>query len=166
MQALMIGLLLACNLFSQDTLYTKKGHVIAGKVTEINDATIKFKKASNLDGPTYVINKEDVVMITYKNGAKDVFSEQDNTTGANQSQANNNNSTYLPQTYVYPRPNVNVVIGAPSPFYYYNPWGWRSGWGYRPYGYYGGNFGGYHSYHGGGGYHGGGYHGGYHGHHR
>jgi hypothetical protein len=162
-QLIIIGLSLSSRLFSQDTLYTTEGHIIAGKVMEISNDDIKYKKASNLDGPVYVISKADVVLIEYKNGVKDVFAKTDNTTGTNnssQANVNNNNSSYPQQVYVTPRPAVNVVLGA-LPFYGYNPWGWNRNWGYRAYVGYRGGYGGYH-----GGYHGGGYHGGGHGHHR
>jgi hypothetical protein len=159
-QFLTFGLLMGGRLFSQDTLYTTEGNIIAGKVMEITNEDIKYKKSSNLDGPVYIISKADVVVIDYKNGSKDVFAKSGTTTGANNtSQAYNNNSAYPQQVYVAPRPAINVVVGA-SPFYGYNPWNYNRGWGYRPNVYYrGGGYGGYH-----GGY--GGHHGGGYGHHR
>ncbi|MBI3519908.1 MAG: hypothetical protein HY062_11190 [Bacteroidetes bacterium] len=160
---LIIGLLISIRSFSQDTLYTTQGQTIAGKVTEINSEDIKYKKSSNLDGPTYVISKADVVMIEYKNGSKDVFTKNNNSAT---SQSNTNNGGYntsSTQVFVTPRPSINVVVG-PTPFYGFNPWGWA----YRPHFYFRGGYGGFHGgyggYHGGGGFHGGGFHGG--GHHR
>ena len=165
-QCLIIAFLFSTRLFSQDTLYTKEGNLLAGKVMEITKDDIKYKRASNPDGPMYVISKSDVVMIEYKNGAKDVFSKPANTNDAN-TQANNNNNNNLNYSqsgntvYVTPRPTVNVVVGG-SPYFGYNPWGWSRGWGwgggYRSYGSYRGYHGGYGGYHGGGG--------GHYGHHR
>ena len=141
---LIIALLFGTHLFSQDTLYTTEGKMIAGKVLEVTPDEIKYKQASNLDGPTYVINKSDVVLIEYKNGVKDIFPKTANTT-SNSSQVNTNNST--PQTvYVNPRPSVRVIV-TPQPFY--GGWGWGAGWGYRSYGHYHGG----HGHHGGHGRH-------------
>lgn len=162
-QFLIIGMLLGNRLFSQDTLYTTEGHIIAGKVMEITNEDIKFKKASNLDGPIYIISKADVVLIDYKNGSKDVFAKSSNTTDVNNtSQTTNNNPSYQSPVYVTPRPAINVVVGA-SPFYGFNPWNRNRGWSYRPNVYYrGGGYGGFHGGYGGGySHHGGGY-----GHHR
>lgn len=149
-------ILLSIRVFSQDTLYTTTGQVIAGKVTEVGNEDIKYKKATNLEGPTYVISKSDVVMIEYKNGSKDVFAKTNNTsssTNSSQNYSSNSNPTSPTQVYVNPRPAVNVIVSPPS-IYRHNPWGW----GYRSNIYFGGGYG-----H--GGYHGGGYGGGYGGHH-
>jgi hypothetical protein len=154
---LIIAFLFSIRLLSQDTLYTKEGKVISGKVIEITQNDIKFKKSSNLDGPLYVISKSEVVVIEYKNGSKDVFTNpSDSNNNASQTTNNNYSSSPYP-VYVNPRPAVNVVFGG-FPFGY-GQWarGWNRGGGYRNYGYHGS-----YNYHGGyGGHHGGGY-----GHHR
>jgi len=65
-----------CNsLFAQDVLLLKSGEELKVIVNEISTNVIKYKKFENPDGPIYVIEKVKVVMITYKNGSKDVFSE-------------------------------------------------------------------------------------------
>lgn len=69
----MAGLLTVGLTHAQDTIYTRNGSVINGKVAEITQAEIKYKKASNPDGPVYSMGKEDVVLIHYRNGSKDVF---------------------------------------------------------------------------------------------
>jgi hypothetical protein len=106
--------------FSQDTLYTKEGKVIAGKVTEVTQNEIKYKSASNPDGPVYVINKSDIVLIEYKNGTKDVFQNSSTSTADN---SNQNNSSNNP-TYTSRRPNFNIIVGTIP----YLAWG---GWAYR-----------------------------------
>ena len=60
---------------SQDTLHFRKGRPIVCKVTEISPEEIKYKKIENMDGPVYSINKEDVKLISYKNGVVDSFAE-------------------------------------------------------------------------------------------
>lgn len=67
--------LTSINLFSQDLITLKNGDEIESKVTEVGDKEIKYKKYSNINGPTYSINKEEVFMIKYENGEKDIFND-------------------------------------------------------------------------------------------
>ncbi|OFX88722.1 MAG: hypothetical protein A2W99_04440 [Bacteroidetes bacterium GWF2_33_16] len=65
-----------CNsIFAQDILLLKNGDELKVIVSEVSLDVIKYKKFENPDGPLYLIEKEKVAMITYKNGSKDVFSE-------------------------------------------------------------------------------------------
>lgn len=65
--------------FSQDIILLKNGSELKAKVLEINPLQIKYKMFSNINGPTYVVNKSDVVRITYEDGTADVFQIVDNT---------------------------------------------------------------------------------------
>lgn len=152
--------------FSQDSIILHSGQVIAGKVSEITQSEVKYRKAGNPDGPLYVISKNDISVIEYKNGSRDIFSQDNaatNSSQGNQLQAQQQQQYQQAQQpvqnnyYSTPRPNVNVVVAppivAPPVFGFggYYPWGGF----YRPYPrYYGGGFyGGYHHYgYGGGGY--------------
>lgn len=115
--------------FSQDTLYTTDGSVLAGRVTEINQDAIKYKKSSNPDGPVYVLNKSDIVLIEYQNGSKEVFKKTAGSMDAStaNSNTNNNNNNNNDGVYANPGPAVNVIVGG-SPYAGYNSWGW-GGWG-------------------------------------
>jgi|GEM_PF-3050298 len=62
--------------FSQDLLILRDGTDISAKILEISSDEIKYKKASNPDGPTYTMDKEFVFMIKYANGDKDVFNAE------------------------------------------------------------------------------------------
>ena len=53
---------------AQDVIVKKDGSTIQSKVMEINEREIKFKKWSNLEGPMYTINKNEVNSINYQNG--------------------------------------------------------------------------------------------------
>lgn len=103
--------LAAGSAFAQDTLYTISGQKIPAKVIEINQNEIKYKKANNIDGPTYVVDKTDVALIEYKNGTKELYGNGQ-TTDIN---SNNEVVTNDPQ----PKQRVNIVIGG--------AWGW-GGW--------------------------------------
>lgn len=56
-----------------DKILLKTGEEIDVKVEEIGINEIKYKKCNNLSGPLITISKEDVFMITYSNGTKDVI---------------------------------------------------------------------------------------------
>lgn len=60
---------------SQDTLHFRNGSSIISKVLEISPLEIKYKKIENTDGPVYIVNKEEVKFIRYKNGSIDSFTE-------------------------------------------------------------------------------------------
>lgn len=78
--SVLITFFLFANLaFSQDVLYTTAGSKLKGRVTEINTKDIKYKDFNNLEGPTYVIAKTDVVLIHYSNGTTEVINENPRT---------------------------------------------------------------------------------------
>ena len=64
-----------CNVDAQDVIVKKDGSAILSKVLEVNTSDIKYKKFSNLDGPTYSIIKSEIMSINYENGEKDVFDD-------------------------------------------------------------------------------------------
>ena len=47
------------------------------KVLEIDDNNIKYKKFSNITGPTYVIKKSEVFKIKYSNGTSEIITVKD-----------------------------------------------------------------------------------------
>lgn len=58
----------------QDKITLKTGDEIFGKVIEINDTEIKYKKDVNPDGgPTRILYKHEVFSIKYENGTKEFF---------------------------------------------------------------------------------------------
>ncbi|MGZ3864070.1 MAG: hypothetical protein ACXVPN_13250 [Bacteroidia bacterium] len=59
-----------------DTLFTRSNEKIPGKVLEIGVTEIKYKKASYLDGPTFIIDKAQVSYIIFASGIKDVIQEE------------------------------------------------------------------------------------------
>ena len=70
--------LCSASAFAQDVIVKKNGSTILSKVLEVNTADIKYKKFSNPNGPTYTINKSEVMSINYENGDKDTFNDIDN----------------------------------------------------------------------------------------
>jgi len=80
MKKLLLGILTSIFLFSlasaQDVIIKKDGSEIESIVLEVGHDIIKYKKFSNQEGPSYTISKEEIFMIKYQNGDKDVFNSQ------------------------------------------------------------------------------------------
>lgn len=83
---IMMGLLILSTVCAnaQDVIVKKDNSTIISKVTKVSATEIEYKKWSNQDGPTYIINTSEVICINYQNGEVDRFSnvvvEQDKTT--------------------------------------------------------------------------------------
>lgn len=69
----LISILFAKNIFCQDTIVMRDNSKLIAKVLEISSTEVKYKRFDNIEGPDYVINKNDVSSITYNNGLKDAF---------------------------------------------------------------------------------------------
>ncbi len=60
-------------MWADDIIYLKNGDEIRSKINKIGTSVVEYKKVSNLEGPVYEINKEDISKIVYSNGEEDVF---------------------------------------------------------------------------------------------
>lgn len=61
---------------SQDVIYLKNKKEIQAKVFEINDERIMYRKYEQPEDSIFQISKEDVVLIIYQNGTREVFVEE------------------------------------------------------------------------------------------
>ena len=68
-------------MMAQDIIVTKEGKDIQAKVLEITETEIKYLDFENQEGPTYVMNKTNVVLIRYENGKNEVFSNDSSPAG-------------------------------------------------------------------------------------
>ena len=80
--------------FAQDIIILKDGKEISSKILEVNVGDIKYKKADNLDGPTYTVIKSEVFILKYANGTKDVVA-QDSNTQSSESQSSTAEDMYF-----------------------------------------------------------------------
>jgi hypothetical protein len=62
--------------FSQDVITKKTGEDIQAKILEVDQTNIKYKKFDNLEGPSFIVPKSDVLIVRYSNGTKDIFTEE------------------------------------------------------------------------------------------
>lgn len=75
--ALILALaLVSVALSAQDIITKRDGTDIEAKVLEVLSSEIKYKRASNPDGPTYTLEKSEILMIRYENGEKDIMEQQ------------------------------------------------------------------------------------------
>lgn len=58
---------------AQDLIVKRNSVQIKAKVEEVASDAIRYKRFSNLTGPTYVIPTKEILYIQYENGEKDVF---------------------------------------------------------------------------------------------
>lgn len=81
-QSLLLTLLLTLVTFTttqaQDIITKRTGEKVEAKVLEISTTDIKYKSFINLEGPTYVIPKAEVLLIQYENKTNEVFELADN----------------------------------------------------------------------------------------
>jgi hypothetical protein len=59
-----------------DTIIMKDGEEIIGNIVEISNDNVKYKRMDNPAGPMFILSKNSIFMIKYKNGTKDVFNEK------------------------------------------------------------------------------------------
>ncbi len=67
----------------QDKVFLKSGENIEAKILEINLDDVKYKKYSNLEGPTFTIIKSDIHMVIYENGESEIFKNELNKSDEN-----------------------------------------------------------------------------------
>jgi hypothetical protein len=61
--------------FGQDTIITRNGNSIIGRIVEVTTTEVKYKKEGIADGPLYIEDKSGIDRIHYKNGFTDIFPE-------------------------------------------------------------------------------------------
>ena len=96
----MLTAAIMCSLVAnaQDVIVKNDGSTITSKVMEITGTEIKYKKYSNLKGPTYTINKTDVNYINYENGERENFGKTSIITQNREETYNTQNNFALQQT--------------------------------------------------------------------
>jgi len=93
---------------AQDTLKLKDGSELLVKVQEISETSIKYKKFENLKGPSYLIPVNQVIVISYSNGSKEVMTK--NTSSAANSNPGAENEF---QDYKKKSPKRSQPVKAP-----------------------------------------------------
>jgi hypothetical protein len=78
-----------------DTIILKSGSFLIGKVEEIGQSEIKYRRCNNLTGPIISISKNEVSSIHYSNGTRDFFDPSD---------------AFIPNRTIPTNNNINVAL--------------------------------------------------------
>ena len=105
---------------AQDVIVTKDARKIEAKVLEASDSEVKYKKYSNLNGPTYVEKKANISSIIYANGEVETFQASSATVASQPSAAATPVQPQTPkpaqsQYQAQPQPQSNRAYGGPIP---------------------------------------------------
>ena len=73
---LVLSLCLSSLIYAQDVIVLNDGSSIISKVVEVGSTDVKYKKWSNLEGPTYTLKITEILSVNYQNGEKESFSER------------------------------------------------------------------------------------------
>jgi hypothetical protein len=73
---LLIATVLSICTFAQDVIVTKDSKKIDAKILEVSKSEIKYKEADNLEGPTFVLEVDDINSIIYSNGKVVLYNGQ------------------------------------------------------------------------------------------
>lgn len=61
---------------AQDIILKRNAEQIEAVVKEITDTDVKYRKFTHTEGVTYSIRRSEVFSITYENGTKDLFADE------------------------------------------------------------------------------------------
>jgi hypothetical protein len=104
--------------YSQDEITFRNGDILKARIVEVGVDNIVYKKAENLTGPSYTVNKEKVFMIKYENGTRDLFGIDKKDVASNAVQGQ---STGSPATIYFYRPGKimgstpRIIVGTVIP---------------------------------------------------
>lgn len=59
---------------AQDIIVKKNGEELQVKVEEVGEQSVRYRKFSNLGGPIYSISRDEIFIIRYESGDRDVIS--------------------------------------------------------------------------------------------
>jgi hypothetical protein len=106
-------MLIGMTLNAQDIIIKNNGSEITAKNLEIGQTEVKFKKADNVDGPTYTERTSDLLMIRLEKGGKFVY-----TNGVGVYTASTPVQNSPPPTVIVSPPNNNQNIVPTTPTQY------------------------------------------------
>ena len=75
-----VALLTVSASWAQDIIVTKDALKIEAKILEVSKSEIKYKKTSNMDGPTFVLSTDEISTIIYSNGEVVLYNQQQEVT--------------------------------------------------------------------------------------
>ncbi len=106
---LLMMMILNSAIFSQDLISFKDGNTEEAIILEITPMLVKYKKFNNNDPLTYTILQSDILMIKYKNGILQTFSDQTIANIENNSNLNSKKLAYDQNKYSGPKVGFTVL---------------------------------------------------------
>ena len=70
---LFVFTIFSLNIFSQDKIEKKNGEIVEAKILEVGESEIKYKIFTDLEGPTYSVDKDRLKKIIYQNGREETY---------------------------------------------------------------------------------------------
>ena len=95
-----------------DNIILKNGNEISAKIIEITPDLIKYKKCYNLEGPLISIYKNEVLMLRYNDGSKELFNTKD------ENIAKHNNKSEVPISGILSLTFSLIALIIPLPLVY------------------------------------------------
>ena len=71
------ALMASVTLFAQDVIITKDAKKIDAKILEVSKTEIKYKELDNLDGPTFILETQEINTIIYSNGKVTLYNQEE-----------------------------------------------------------------------------------------
>ena len=99
-------------IISQDIIIYKDGTELESKVLKVGKTEITYKKYSNLSGPEYTEEKNNIFMIKYENGSKDIFknnTENNNTIQKTENNKQENNCNHKVDSIIFMNNKYMIV---------------------------------------------------------
>ena len=90
--------------YAQDIILLRNGSELQAKVVELTPSEIKYRRFDNPNGPLITIMRNDVFMITYENGAKEVMPDPPAATAGTAAKAEG--ETSAPPRWLAKRPKA------------------------------------------------------------
>ncbi len=99
---------------AQDLIHKSDNTTLQVKVTEISPDEVRYKRFSNLDGPTYILPTKQILFIEYQNGEREFFTSQPIISIPTDSQTANPQTEYAVRSYkigdLYENGNVKGIV--------------------------------------------------------
>lgn len=91
-----------------DVIVLNNSDRIDAKIIEVSDSEIRYKKVTNLDGPTYVQKTSEIAAIIYKNGETIAYNTNKNSANNNSNDVQRTNKKITFQSYI----EVGALFGT------------------------------------------------------
>ena len=101
-----------------DLITMRNGEEIRAKVIEITPEVVEYRRCDNIDGPLIDAGVENIFMINYKNGSKEVFEKKGNKIRTNKTFDKQNTSLQSAENKKYNGYAVASLVCLLTPFLY------------------------------------------------